>query len=120
MFKRARTIALIAIVAMALVSCAGMQAPEQELTPLQKAEKAATWMQETYSAQYDDYKAMVARPNLTEAQKRVLRTKYAVLTEAEPLIKTFRDAVRADTVPSSELETQIMDLLTRLQTMTTK
>ena len=120
MFKKVRVLVLIAIAAMALTACAALQAPEQELTPLQKAEKAATWMQETYSAQYDDYKTMRAKPDLTEAQKEVLRTKYAILAEAEPLIKTFRDAVRADTVPSPELESQIMALLNRLQTLTTQ
>ena len=120
MLKRARALALIAIVAIVLAGCTIGQAPDTPLTPLEKAKKTATWINDTYATQYDDYEATVKLPNLTEAQKQILRTKYQVLQEADPLIGMFNQAVDDGLVPSPELERQIMDLLTRLQTATTQ
>jgi hypothetical protein len=120
MIKRNRALAFLAMLVMALVSCAMQAQTEADLTPLQKAQKTATWMMDTYSAQYDDYKATVTRTDLNEEQKKILRAKYVILQEAAPLIRVFTQTVADGGVPSPETETQIMDLLTRLQTMTTK
>jgi len=121
MRRHHRVFVLIAlmVMAVALTSCALRPGPEEKLTPIEKAKKTGIWMMDTYSAQYDDYQAMVAKPDLTDAQKQILKVKYEVLKEAEPLIKAFNASVDTGTLPSPELESRIMDLLTRLQNLTT-
>jgi uncharacterized cupredoxin-like copper-binding protein len=78
------------------------------------SKQKATWMNEVYSFQYDDYKMMAAMPNLTENQKKAMRTKKKVLTEVWPLINLYSGYVDTGIIPAVELESQIMSLLNRL------
>lgn len=91
--------------------------PGEELTPLEKAKTTATWINDTYTAQWDDYQAMVTRTDLTDPQKEILRTKYKILQEVDPLRKQFNQLISEGLVPSRDLEMEIMGLLNRLQSM---
>ena len=103
---------VIVVVVFALAAaCATLPA-----TPKEKA----VWMMGIYNRQFDDYQAMVARPDLTEAQKEVLRQKKKILVEAKPLITAYDGYVQQGATPSPQLEVQITDLLNQLETKVSK
>jgi disulfide oxidoreductase YuzD len=84
------------------------------------AKEKAVWMMGIYNRQFDDYQVMVARPDLTDAQKEILRQKKKVLVELKPLIAAYDGYVQQDAAPSPQLEAQITDLLNQLQTKVSK
>lgn len=111
--KRLTIITVILCVAF-LVSCATVNVNKpKQFWDMTSKEKLA-YMYQIYNSQYDDYKSMAAMPNLTEAQKTMLRTKKDVLTKVEPLISTYDGMVQAGT-PTKAQEQQIYDLLNQLQ-----
>jgi len=81
-----------------------------EMTPKEKV----TWMMSVYSAQAEDYKRMVKRPDLTNAQKAILRNKKDVAKKVWPLINTYRTYVNAGAVPTREVEEEIIGLINDL------
>lgn len=84
--------------------------PLSEMTPKEKA----TWMMSVYSAQAEDYKRMVKRPDLTNDQKAILRNKKAVAKKLWPLINSYRTYVNAGAVPTQEVEGEIIGLINDL------
>lgn len=84
--------------------------PLSEMTPKEKA----TWMMSVYSAQAEDYKRMVKRSDLTNAQKAILRNKKDVAKRVWPLINTYRTYVNAGAVPTREVEDEIIGLINDL------
>lgn len=84
--------------------------PLSEMTPKEKA----IWMMSVYSAQAEDYKRMVKRPDLTNDQKAILRNKKDVAKKLWPLINTYRTYVNAGAVPTQEVEAEIIDLINDL------
>lgn len=88
----------------------GSLKPVSEMTPKEKV----TFFMSVYNAQADDYKAMIAKPNLTNEQKQVLREKKEVLTQVYPFIQSYKTYVDAGAVPSPEVEASIMDLINQL------
>lgn len=84
--------------------------PLSEMTPKEKA----TWMMSVYSAQAEDYKRMVKRPDLTNAQKAILRNKKDVAKKVWPLINTYRTYVNSGAVPTREVEDEIIGLINDL------
>lgn len=117
--KKLIALVLVMILALFVVGCP-KGIPQEDLTPLEKAQMTATWINDTYTAQYDDYQAMASRTDLTDAQKEILRVKYDILTEVDPLRKAFNEAIDDNLVPSRDLENKIMEMLNRLQSMTTQ
>jgi hypothetical protein len=112
--KRRRLFIKLCIMAAALaLAAACATAPA---TPKEKA----VWMMGIYNRQFDDYQVMVARPDLTDAQKEILRQKKKVLVEVKPLIAAYDGCIQQGTAPSPQLETQITDLLNQLQTKVSK
>ena len=79
---------------LAIVSCATMNV---NLTPKQ----AAAWMNNIYSAQYDEYltwfdktvegdkTTYTLKPNVPEKQIQILKVKKEIFTELEPLLKEY-------------------------------
>jgi hypothetical protein len=88
----------------------GSLKPVSEMTPKEKA----TFFMGVYNSQAEDYKAMVAKPNLTNEQKQVLREKKKVLTEVYPLIQSYTTYVDAGAMPTPEVEASIMNLINQL------
>jgi len=88
----------------------GSLKPVSEMTPKEKA----TFFMSVYNSQAEDYKAMVAKPSLTNEQKQVLREKKKVLTQVYPLIKTYTSYVDAGAVPTPEVEASITNLINQL------
>jgi hypothetical protein len=91
-----KRLSIILIFIFALASCATMNI---NLSPKQ----AAAWMNNIYSAQYDEYltwfnvigqdtnnKPIYAlKPNVPEKQKQVLKIKKKIFIELEPLLKDY-------------------------------
>lgn len=84
--------------------------PLSEMTPKEKA----TWMMNVYSAQAEDYKSMIKRPDLTNEQKAILRNKKDVAEKVWPLINTYRTYVNSGAVPTREVEGEIIELINDL------
>jgi hypothetical protein len=75
------------------------------------------WMLGIYNAQDRDYRSMVAIPNLTEAQKAVLKNKKAIMVKVYPLIDAYRITVSQGGTPDQATEQTILNLLNQLQTV---
>lgn len=107
-------IPLLLVLVLALVaSCAEFSVgpkPFDEMTPKEKA----TLMMGMFNSQARDYKAMVARPDLTEDQKVILRKKKQILDTVRPMIKTYNTYIEHGAVPSQEVEDRIMQHLNDL------
>jgi hypothetical protein len=84
--------------------------PWSEQTPKDRL----VWMLGIYNAQDRDYRAMAAMPNLSDAQKKVLQTKKAIMVQAYPLIDAYRATVEAGGTPSAQTEQMILNLLNQL------
>lgn len=70
--KRLTLVILCAFAVVFIAACNGADLkPIPEMTPKEKA----TFFMAVYSDQAENYKTLAASPNLTEAQKSVLRTK---------------------------------------------
>jgi len=103
-------LAFIAVLVLAFaVGCATMNV---EITP--KAKLA--YMFQMYNAQHEDYMNMAKMPNLTDAQKTILRAKKPVLETLQTLIPLYDTSIQAG-APSASTEQQIYNLLNQLQTM---
>lgn len=114
--KYCRYLMVIVFACLLLASCMhkpGTLKPIGDMTPKEKA----TFFMGVYNAQADDYKAMVAKPNLAEDQIKILHAKKKVLTKVYPLIKTHNVYVDNGAKPTAESEQAIMDLLNQLTSM---
>ena len=107
MRKRLTTIALLCIVI--LVACATTTNPN---TPKEKL----AYMYQVYNAQHEDYMIMSGNPNLTEAQKDILRAKRPILETLQKLIPAYDMQIQLGS-PTVEQEQEIINLLTQLQNM---
>lgn len=72
------------------------------------------WMLGIYNAQDRDYRSMAAMPSLTDAQKKVLQTKKAIMVKAYPLIDAYRITVEGGGTPDVQTEQMILNLLNEL------
>lgn len=106
-----RNSVVLVIAIVFLIGC-----PQQGLKPLNEMspQEKATWMLSIYSAQYDDYKLQVVKPDLTDDQKNILREKKKILLEVDPLIDQYTGYVDTGILPTMEIETLIINNLDRL------
>ncbi|MBU0907404.1 MAG: hypothetical protein KKE05_04585 [Nanoarchaeota archaeon] len=87
--KKFKLVGVFAMV-MILVSCAALQSigitvkPYSDMTPKEKM----IFLYKSYNKQYEDYKIQVAKPNLTENEKIILRGRKDALTKIYPLIQS--------------------------------
>lgn len=103
--------ALTIICVMFLVACATNGV--KSLDDMTHKERA-TWMMGVYNSQARDYKAMVARPDLADSQKEMLRQKKALLTQLWPMVNTYTTYVDSGVVPTREVEDQIIKIINDL------
>lgn len=101
----------ILMVVMALMACATIPSKPSPLTPQQDFLMKA---QQVYIAQTNDYIAMTKLPNPTADQVKVMKVKYDLLNELEPLIKLYRATVIAGGIPDAATEQQINNILNSL------
>ena len=85
----------------------------KDMTPEQKA----TWMMGVYNSQFDNTMEMAKRPDLTEEQKVIVRSKKKVLQKVKPLIALYKEYVKNGAMPSQETEDEILKLLDELTMM---
>lgn len=86
----------------------------------------ATWMLSVYNSQFSDYMntagfvkqegkwVKVAEPELSEAQKKLMREKKKLLTDVHPAIKLYSGYAETGVIPDDELETMIVSKLNQL------
>jgi len=109
MQKRLSRLVMVLLLA-ALVSCATMPPVSQQADRERQVE---IWMS-LYDQQYKDTMSIMSSPTSTEGQKTIGRQKTAILTEAWPLLKAYRDVVLAGGVPTDSSTQAITDVMNRL------
>lgn len=102
---------IAAIVAILMLLCIGCALNSTALKPQQEL---LTRFETFYLSQTNDYNVQVAQPNLTEAQKAVLRQKREVLVKAQPLITTYGAIVMQGGTPTVAQEQAIIALLNQI------
>lgn len=105
--------ALLALVCLAaLHGCGTGQIPKwSDFTDKDKA----TFLNGIYNQEFDAYKAAVARPGLTDAQKDVLAAKKKVFTEVWPLLKLYTAYAEKGQLVPADLEPEILRLLSKVK-----
>jgi hypothetical protein len=106
--NRKYTAAIVAIMMLICIGCA------LNSTALKPQQELLTRFETFYMGQYNDYTVQVAQPNLSEAQKSVLREKRKVLVEAQPLITAYGSIVMQGGTPTMAQEQAIIALLNRI------
>lgn len=81
-----------------------------EMTPKERG----AWFLGIYNSQDRDYRNMVARPDLTNEQKDVLRKKKKIMKEVYPMIKIYNAYIDSGAVPTKEIEDEIVQLINDL------
>jgi hypothetical protein len=105
----------VIIILMFLAGCIGgtnTEGPKRidEMTSKEKA----TWFMGVYNAQDKDYRNVVARPNLTNDQKEILRKKKEIMIQVYPMIKAYGIYVDSGAIPTKATEDQIIYLINDL------
>jgi len=79
--------------------------PISEMTPQEKDLVAL----KTYNSLVDAYKQKITLPNLSDAEKTVLRAEYATIQKMWPIIKTYDEYVQGNTGSIQESVLQAID-----------
>lgn len=111
--KRMPVFAVMLVVLVFLVGCATIpegSVPWDQMTYKDKAYQFNL----TYNHLVADYKQMAAMPNLTDAQKELMRIKWEVFQELWPLITIYSQTANAGGVPSVDSEEAILIFLNQL------
>ncbi len=114
--SRLIAVLLLCLAVILAAACAHQAKPITEWTPKQRA----AYFMSVYNSQYDAYKAQVASPNLTAAERDVLQAKKKVLVAVYPMVQAYDLVVASGGVPSASDEAAIMRLLDELQRATVK
>lgn len=101
-----------------LLACAASQQNVQQATPLQTAEKVALGFIQILNDQETQTASLSNQPNLTDAQKQIVRQKKALLVQIWPKVKAFYALIEAGTVPTADVQTEITNLLNQLVAIT--
>lgn len=110
MQKRTNRLAIGLLLLVMLCSCATMPPVSQQADRERQVE---IWMS-VYDQQYKDTMNIMSSPLSTENQKEMGRKKTAILTEAWPLLKAYRDVVLAGGVPTESSTQAVTDVMNRL------
>jgi len=113
---RRKSLLFLCLLTLSIIFILGSCAHQQRSSVFEKS----IWMMHVYNSQYMDYKSMTQMPNLTEAQKEILRKKKEILMKLWPLINTYNQIVDKGGVPSATQEQMITNLLNQLSTLVTK
>jgi len=110
--KRNLFVALILLIFLAGCMTLDINRPKSisEMTPKERG----AWFLGIYNSQDKDYRNMVARSDLTNDQKKVLRDKKAIMVQVYPMIKTYNTYIDSGAVPTKAVEDQIIQLINDL------
>jgi PBP1b-binding outer membrane lipoprotein LpoB len=86
----------------------------KDMTPKEKS----TYFMGIYNRQFNDTMVLANTPNLSEEQKKVVRTKKDILTRMYPAISTYDQVAVAGGTPSAEIEAGIQILIEQLMLAT--
>ena len=101
----------IIVLCAAFVSCATLGLKSwSDRTP---KEKSLAFMQ-FYNSEYRDTMALATSPQITPAQKELVKAKKAVLGKLYPLIQGYDDLLVNGKIPSLDLENQILGLINQM------
>ena len=105
-------VALILLIFLAVCMTLDINRPKSisEMTPKERG----AWFLGIYNSQDKDYRNMVARSDLTNDQKKVLRDKKAIMVQVYPMIKTYNTYIDSGAVPTKAVEDQIIQLINDL------
>lgn len=84
--------------------------PWSDRSPQEKS----SYFMAIYNKQFNDTVAMASNPNITEAQKQIVRKKKAILKELWPAITFYDSVVARGEIPAIMDEQAILDLINRL------
>jgi hypothetical protein len=104
------------ILVVALAGCATVNVkpmPTDNTAKLSTTGKAAMILA-AYNAQALSTKNMSNRPNLTDAQKDLVRRKKAILVKMDPKVKAFGLIVKGGGVPSASDEQELYSFIDEL------
>lgn len=103
---RNRKVAILMVLSLVFVmaSCAATISPKGK----------ALMVLSTYNAQTTSTVEMSNRPNLTEAQKVVVREKKRVIVQLDPLVKLYGNTVKNGGTPTVSAEQDIFNLIDQL------
>ncbi len=105
----------VVVVLAVVVFCAGCPLHQKPIPWGQlTVEQKASYMMSVYNSQYDDYTFKAALPDLTEAEKKILREKKKVLTYVYPLLESYIVLSVETQSPSGDTEQKIFEALGRL------
>jgi len=105
-FMLKRNIALLAVLLLLFVGCAGMQT-------MTTKQQAAVWL-EIYNAQYDDVYSVMTNPNSTPAQKSMALKKKEILIQLWPLLRMYVATIDGGVMPTSAQVVSITELINEL------
>lgn len=105
---------MLLVVAFMTVALVGCQTDNIKTFDEMSAKEKATFMMSMYNKQYSNYQTQAAKPELTEAEREILRKKKKILSEVYPLIELYMSYVDSGAVPSTETEQKIINYLDQL------
>lgn len=111
--RKARWVFIFFVVLLAACATSGLKSFD-DMTHKERA----TWMMGVYNSQARDYKALVARSDLTNSQKEALRYRKELLTQLWPLINTYTVYVDSGAVPTKEVEDAIIRIINEMSATT--
>lgn len=78
-----------------VVACATQMATVQSIGSMTPQDKSTLAM-DVYTKMSKDYRAKVAQPNLSAAEKQILEAKYLILKEAGPKVDQYNKIVKGN------------------------
>lgn len=106
-----RRLVALGILVLFIAGCASFGVkPWTERSPQEKA----SYFMAIYNKQFNDTVRLAGTPNITEAQKVVVRKKKEILGKLYPAISFYDSIVARGEIPAIADEQAILDLINRL------
>jgi len=107
------TLATAILLGLMLVQLLGCGTLNVGLVPPEKMQpkELAVYSMSVYNQQYDDYLAKATLPDLSDAEKKILRIKKRSLVDSWPIIKTYSYYVDHGQVPPEGIQQEILEWL---------
>ena len=120
--KKNTIIALLPVILLVFCACSaqfGCSFQSQNTTsadPLEPYKRVEIAASNLYVAQWNDYQARTARPELlTEAQKSVYRQRRELLVKFEAALQAYRSFLNLGQAPPAEIANRLTDLINQVE-----
>lgn len=108
---RSRKVLWLFLIVVLVAGCATLGTkPWAERAPQEKA----SYFMAMYNKQFNDTMNMAKNPNITDAQRKTVRTKKAILEKLWVAIGTYDSVVIRGEIPSALEEQRILDYINQL------